>query len=431
MMFISFNLWGQKIKNPEKIQDFFKKFDQSPENNQIVLLGDSHIQAGWLSEFLRTTLQKDYGNAGRGLVFPYSIANSNNPDDFTAITNTTWENFRLVHQQNTFPQIGLSGFIISNNQASSYIEMTFKNENDAFDEVRVFHDAVMKGQSYTTYQNPESLKNYTQLSKANEVYTTTEESLPELASRFYTTTAKIKQLNGGNLTNVAKNMKLWIEKTQIIYDARFEKLNKKLSSGFFDSPVTTIQIPLLSHRFLIELPKAETHRFYGFQFLNTQSKGLVLNTIGINGASFSDFTRYPLQLQQLAFLKPNFVIIALGTNESVSTITKAEFLNNAKKLIRSLKQNLTTDPALLIVSPTDNLKNPKKIKEIVEWLKEFADSEKISFLNLYELTGGEHYFQNSLKKKQANKDGIHFLKEAYEKQAELIYRAIKSCLKNT
>ncbi|NBX19270.1 MAG: hypothetical protein EBR08_00875, partial [Bacteroidia bacterium] len=38
----------------------------------IVCIGDSHLQAGMLSDSLRKYLQKQFGNAGRGLCFPYA-----------------------------------------------------------------------------------------------------------------------------------------------------------------------------------------------------------------------------------------------------------------------------------------------------------------------------------------------------------------------
>ena len=35
--------------------------------------------------------------------------------------------------------------------------------------------------------------------------------------------------------------------------------------------------------------------------------------------------------------------------------------------------------------------------------------------------GGTGYFQKTLQRKEANADGVHFLKPGYEKQAEIIW----------
>lgn len=48
----------------------------------IYQLGDSHIQSGYFSGTARSALQKHYGNAGRGLVFPLRLAGTNQPDDY-------------------------------------------------------------------------------------------------------------------------------------------------------------------------------------------------------------------------------------------------------------------------------------------------------------------------------------------------------------
>ena len=49
----------------------------------IVHIGDSHVQAGFYSEPIRKTFQGKYGNAGRGLVFPYQATKTNGPADYS------------------------------------------------------------------------------------------------------------------------------------------------------------------------------------------------------------------------------------------------------------------------------------------------------------------------------------------------------------
>ena len=62
---------------------------------------------------------------------------------------------------------------------------------------------------------------------------------------------------------------------------------------------------------------------YGFQFLKKNAtSGIVFNGVGVNGATYADFLKYPLQLEELKQVNPDVVMISLGTNESLSTITK-------------------------------------------------------------------------------------------------------------
>jgi len=43
----------------------------------ILQIGDSHIQADFLSEKVRNDIQSDFGNAGRGVVYHCGLAGTN------------------------------------------------------------------------------------------------------------------------------------------------------------------------------------------------------------------------------------------------------------------------------------------------------------------------------------------------------------------
>ena len=78
-------------------------------------------------------------------------------------------------------------------------------------------------------------------------------------------------------------------------------------------------------------------------------------------------------------------MISLGTNESLSTITK-EFQKSAQDLIQAFRKDNPTLPILLI-SPTDNKLKGDRIQEIVSWIKEISTQNNTAFLNMYEATG--------------------------------------------
>lgn len=126
---------------------------------------------------------------------------------------------------------------------------------------------------------------------------------------------------------------------------------------------------------------------YGFQFLKKNAtSGIVFNGVGVNGATYADFLKYPLQLEELKQVNPDVVMISLGTNESLSTITKEEFQKSAQDLIQAFRKDNPTLPILLI-SPTDNKLKGDRIQEIVSWIKEISTQNNTAFLNMYEATG--------------------------------------------
>jgi len=90
-----------KFINPEKnlfrgdtkaLKGFYEKLLElrSGLRNRVSIyqIGDSHIQSGYFPGTARSSLQKYFGNAGRGLVFPLRLAGTNQPDDFKFSVST-------------------------------------------------------------------------------------------------------------------------------------------------------------------------------------------------------------------------------------------------------------------------------------------------------------------------------------------------------
>lgn len=97
----------------------------------IYQLGDSHIQSGYFPGTARASLQKYYGNAGRGLIFPLKIAGTNQPDDFK-ISSTSGLS------RNTSDR-GIGGFAL-NAASKSAMEIgtnNFFNTDNSFNKISV------------------------------------------------------------------------------------------------------------------------------------------------------------------------------------------------------------------------------------------------------------------------------------------------------
>lgn len=76
---------------------------------RIVHIGDSHIQPGVITDAIRDKFQNDYGNGGRGLVFPYQLAKTFGPSNYKFNSNENWENWSILFRPYKI-QIGLVGF---------------------------------------------------------------------------------------------------------------------------------------------------------------------------------------------------------------------------------------------------------------------------------------------------------------------------------
>lgn len=64
----------------------------------VVYLGDSHIQADFGGSVLRSNLADEAGSAGRGLIIPFKMAGTNQPNDYSISTGNAIISSRLLKQ---------------------------------------------------------------------------------------------------------------------------------------------------------------------------------------------------------------------------------------------------------------------------------------------------------------------------------------------
>jgi len=425
---VSLTANAQNIENELVLKPFFENLSKN-KVTEILFIGDSHIQADHLTGYLRTKFQAQYGNAGRGLVFPYQVANTNGAEDFSSLSNQPWETFRLVHEQKIFPQIGASGFVIGNKE-NTFLEITFKNPEDSFDKVVIYNDAQMNGGNFALYTEKQPLKDFVQKKTERLTHTATaDQTFHEIVSKYNTTTTKLRALNGDKILNPKEGSVYKVERNFLNYNSDFEQNTELLGEYKFKNSKTEVDFRKPQNIFLLKTNNPQGNTFYGFQFLKNASKGVVFNTIGVNGATYADFLKFPLQLDQLSKMNSDILIIALGTNEAFGKVEKEEFQKNITDVIAKFRNEDPNLPILLI-GPPDNLPKTARTLEVISWIEESAKLNSTAFFNLFEATGGKGSFKKAQTRKEASGDGVHYLKPGYEKQAETIWKALKKPAEN-
>lgn len=110
----------------------------------IVHIGGSHIQADYWSDRIRQRLQTAYPGirGGRGLLFPFRMAHTNNPFNYFPDFTGTWEACKNV-QANRDCTLGLSGYSVTTRDTLTRIGISFRGDDYPryeFHRVRIFHD---------------------------------------------------------------------------------------------------------------------------------------------------------------------------------------------------------------------------------------------------------------------------------------------------
>lgn len=89
--------------------------------------------------------------------------------------------------------------------------------------------------------------------------------------------------------------------------------------------------------------------FYGAILTNTK-RGVMVHSIGNNGATYSTYLKVPAFAQQMQVLDPQLIIISLGTNETVGNLAGVE--SNIHQLVSALRKSMP-GAHILLTTPMD------------------------------------------------------------------------------
>ncbi len=169
--------------------------------------------------------------------------------------------------------------------------------------------------------------------------------------------------------------------------------------------------------------------------------GIVYHVIGVNGAVCSDFIREE-QLRRVTSLKPDLIIISFGTNECHGRgYDSRRHYSCMKELVDLLKLRspetsllLTTPPGAFVKKRVKKrriqVENPRT-ETVAKNIIKFGKENNIAYWDLYSSMGGKgNATKNWRKYKLINRDGIHFTKEGYRLQGNLLYEVILKAYNN-
>jgi lysophospholipase L1-like esterase len=355
---------------------FYEKLYQLEQTKQgrvnIVHIGDSHIQADLFSGTVRQKLQLKFGNAGRGLIFPYRVAKSNEPLSYKTITNTTWDAKRNVFYDKPLP-IGISGFTIETTDSLAEISLMVKDQPGlgySFTKFTLFHE---------------------------------------------------KGLNNFDIT-ICDDLNC----ERGIFKSTDKSTNPFVSELKFDKPVRQIYM----RNKCVDTVNQKSTRIYGM-LLENDSSGVLYSMIGVNGAEYRHYTMSKYFMQQLPYLSPDLIIVSMGTNEAFPAgFDKDLFYRNVDSLLSNIKL-ANPNAVVLLTTPADSYRKSKKgrvknpdMKLAKEALVKYALEHNLPYWDLYEIMGGFGSMGKWYAMKLTAKDRVHFSGKGYQIQGDLFYNAL-------
>ncbi|MEI7897581.1 MAG: GDSL-type esterase/lipase family protein [bacterium] len=362
---------------PPALNSFYRKLDRikngSPEQAVVVHIGDSHVQPGIMTQALREWLQATFGNAGRGMMFPYRVAKSNGPAGYVSHCDTPWIYCRNAALKQPFPT-GISGFTLCSNAPSPSftIEFTTQEFNPA-DTARltIFHEN--RDSCFSFYASNEI---------TGHAYRVADSTLPD--------------------------------QTTMLLDDQPQKL----------------RIRAVRTR---ESQKSAT--FYGMS-LEKPVSGVIVHTIGVNGAMFSNYLESENFVKQLSDLKPDLLIFSLGTNEAfgVKSFSPETFHSLLDSLFLQIRRSGNQAEVVLATPPGIYKSSRKKRRTtykpnpladtVSEVLRKYAADNNMALWDWYTIMGGKDAMAKWKAKKLTDRKYIHFSGKGYGIQGELLRQAM-------
>ncbi|MDE6323942.1 MAG: hypothetical protein K2L85_07430 [Paramuribaculum sp.] len=130
----------------------------------IVHIGDSHLQADISTGYVRSQLQFDYGDAGRGLIVPLRLSRTNEPVDYYFKSPTNWSPLKFMSAH--WPRkMGFAGTSLTTSSPLAEITVGSRvtDTYSTFADVTLFHDGGIEVESVvlddgTQLNDPSTIK---------------------------------------------------------------------------------------------------------------------------------------------------------------------------------------------------------------------------------------------------------------------------------
>ena len=203
------------LKNPNAILPFFQKLYEIDRNDpvvkgrkiNIVHIGDSHIQADLMTDKVRKNLQQYFGNGGRGLIFPHSLAKTNGSSDIRFSSNLGWQNHRIVSPIDGSP-IGLSGIALYTKSDDFAIELNTKVAGNEFNTIKIITPKNANSFDVATAKRTITLESTVPKKITHKIKSG--QTISEIADKYNVSIAEIKKLNHlkSSLIRAGKTLKI-------------------------------------------------------------------------------------------------------------------------------------------------------------------------------------------------------------------------------
>ena len=423
------------IYNSEVLENFLYKLkDLETHKNRkinIVHIGDSHIQADLMTDMLRQKFQERFGNAGLGLVFPHSLAKTNGSSHLRFSSNGNWNSLRNIYPNDGSP-VGLSGIALFTEKSDFAVEMNIRNTKYHFNNLKIITPNNEKSFGLANATKTVTFKSNQPKLISHKIKSG--ETLSGIANRYKTTVTKIKKANGLKNNNIRAGATLKIPtgemQPQKIEQTDFIPLENE---PFVSEKYYEFQNLDTSDKIYFVPNKEYKHFALNGIILENNESGILYHSIGVNGAKYSDYNKYPLFFEQLSVLNPDLIVISLGTNEAFDKLCDQCFYSQVEEFLSALRTKNPNVPILLTTPPPSLFKRKIPNNFVESYSNNIINNSLVnrySVWDLYRAMGGNESIQKLTSQGLIAKDKVHYSANGYYEQGTLLFEALMENYQN-
>ena len=329
----------------------------------IVHFGDSHIQGDYFSGEIRRVLQEEFGDAGHGIYFPYSLCKSWGPKGLQSTSNGVWTNSHILNSD-VSNKVGFAGYELSTKakDASLSFQFTENFKDKGANGLKIWYG--MKSAATDFHLNSKFIE---------------KEDLKFKSGWGIRTYSSNEEISGFDLSLIADNA---------------------ANSDF---------------------------SFYGFELIKQAPLGINYHHCGVVGAQFTHLiNNADLILEQLGQLSPDLLVFSFGTNEAYGNIDTVNYFNSINDFVSKLNTLLPSTAIIMTTAPDTRSqgKIPLSQVNVNNQLLKLANYHDVSIFDLNKAMGGWGSLNNWYKSKLTLDDKLHFNAAGYSLQGKMFSLAL-------
>lgn len=332
----------------------------------IVHLGDSHLQSDIFPGQVRKNLHALLGDGGRGLVFPYSTANTYSSVEYKSQHTGEWDYAKSLRLPPKIP-LGVIGMSSRTSKPNSSFTLTFDDPvPNTYDRLRV--------------------------------YCKKEHNSFDLRIDF----------GDGNPVTVAIDSSS--TDTLPYYEIKMPPMGTVLKAT------------------AVKTSDAENElEFYGMTMECSADKGVVYHNCGVGGAMYRSILYEDLFQDQLPTLDPDVVIVDFGTNDYLyDDSIKTDLDSQIVEVIRRIRA-VTPGVSIILTSTQDMYWKGDNLvhgEDFSNHIHRIAKQQDCGMFDWYWISGGRTTMSRWQDRGYANPDGIHLSPKGYRLKGDLLTDAM-------